>query len=80
MTIYQIILKKNVRSERSDRSDCNSNSESENMTREEIDQEIEKAATETTDSVRYTCRICKIDQYKSEKEHHKKSCSGIIDR
>ena len=42
------------------------------MNRDEIEKAIELAATTPTDSVRYSCPICKGDQYKEDKEFHKK--------
>jgi hypothetical protein len=45
--------------------------------REDMEKAIELAATESTDSVRYTCPLCNVDQFKTQKEHHKKSCKAF---
>ena len=52
-------------------------SNSNNMTREQIEQAIEEAATKSTESVMFLCPICKFAQFKTQKEFHKKSCSGL---
>ena len=39
---------------------------------------IELVATTSTESAMYLCPICKFGQFKTEKEYHKMSCSGLL--